>query len=94
LPAFGGLIERTKFRVYCKTEDRVIIEVGGLEKARLFLYKHKVRNHDVVLLDKRGNEINLVDGKWEYKCERCGQRFDDDAAWVSHMSKGDCKATT
>jgi len=72
----------------------VVLEVGGREKARIFLYKHKIKNHDVVLLDQRGNQLDPIGGKWIFKCERCGQTFEDDAIWVSHMSKGDCQVTS
>jgi hypothetical protein len=83
------LLRLDSYTVYCETESKPIIMVNGLRRALYFAYRHRLRTHEVYVVGDNGVKIPVEGLKWDYRCAKCGLKFDDDAAWVSHMTKAD-----
>lgn len=85
LPSYAKSIS-----LYCSTENKLLFTTRNIESARFFAFKHKIRGHEVIMRDGNGKTINLDLPTLELRCPKCGQMFNDDLTWVTHMTKADC----
>jgi len=78
------------YLVVCETENRILSEKSNITIAKHLAFKHSLRSHIVKIKGINNEELKFSWNGWKFICNKCGASFDDDAVWVTHMSKQDC----
>jgi uncharacterized C2H2 Zn-finger protein len=79
-----------RYLIFCETERKTIDERNDLIFAKHLAFKHSLHSHIVKIKENENEVMKFGYDKWKFICDRCGALFEDDAAWITHMSKQSC----
>jgi|ADKI01.1.fsa_nt_gi hypothetical protein len=79
-----------RYLVFCETERKTIYETSNLIFAKHLAFKHSLHSHVVEIKEHKNEVMKFGYDKWKFVCNRCGASFEDDGAWITHMSKQSC----
>lgn len=64
--------------------------MSDLSSAKRIAFKHSLRSHIVTIRNGKDDNLEFGNEKWSFQCNRCGMHFDDNLAWVTHMTRANC----